>query len=319
MKARNWWLYLGIAGFLGYIPSLPGELRLLNLLFLTPLVRAALRRISGPRQIEDSSAPAQPPLSPAAGGMALFMARLIAAQALMFVVPSMLRQIIAQYRGETTARPRAVDNPAHYQQKARYRLPFDGQWYVYNGGVTQPTSHSWDIIGQRYAYDFVAVDGQLRRWRTDGAAAADYLCYDRPILAPAAGEVVAVVDGVRDAPGVGTGWVDVFTRHFPGNTVTIRHADEEYSYLAHLRPGSICVRAGERVERGQEIGRCGNSGHSSEPHLHFHVQDRGAFFGAASLPVAFDCVSVNDAPPQNSVYIVRQSVVNHSQCSEGSP
>ncbi len=317
VNARNWWMYLGLAGFLGYVPGFPGELRLLNLFFLTPLLRAAISSAAGRRQPPAERAPALP-LPPSAGGAALFLARALAAQALMLVVPSMLRQIVRQYLGQTAARRRAIPDAAAYQQRARYRLPFNGQWYVYNGGVTQATSHSWDVIGQRYAYDFVMVDDQRRRWRTDGRAPADYLCYDQPILAPADGEVVAVVDGVRDAPGVGTGWIDVFTPHFPGNAVTIRHAEGEYSFLAHLKPGSICVRPGERVRRGQEIGRCGSSGHSTEPHLHFHVQDCADFFAAASLPVAFDGVAVGGAPAQDGVYVVRHTLVQHSQHSEGS-
>lgn len=100
-------------------------------------------------------------------------------------------------------------------------------------------------------------------------------------------------DSVPDAPGPGTGWVDPFTRDFRGNFVTIQHAEDEYSFLAHLVPESICAKRGDRVERGQKIGRCGNSGHSTEPHLHFHVQDRADFFEAAGLPIVFDDVSVN--------------------------
>lgn len=78
---------------------------------------------------------------------------------------------------------------------------------------------------------------------------------------------------VRDASGVGTGWIDTFTPDFRGNFVVIRRAEGEYSFLAYLVPGSIRVVAGDRVARGQQIGRCGNSDHSMEPHLYFHVQD----------------------------------------------
>jgi hypothetical protein len=309
MILRSWWLYVGLIGFLGYVPLFPGELRLLNLFMLTPLVLRFVRRLTRPPQ--EQSKPA-PPLPPSSGGAGLFTVRVLLSQMLMLVVPSMLYQIIRQSWGQIAAHLRAVDSPARYQQKVRYRLPFDGEWYTFNGGTTPTTSHSWDIVGQRFAYDWVVADDSLRRWRTDGRAAADYLCYDLPILAPADGEVAAVVEGVRDAPGPGTGWLDVLTAHFPGNAVTIRHAEGEYSFLAHLRPGSICVRVGDRVKQGQEIGRCGNSGHSAEPHLHFHVQDCADFFKAAGLPVAFDRVMVDGSAPADGVYICQGTRVQHT-------
>ncbi len=161
-------------------------------------------------------------------------------------------------------------------------------------------------MAQRYAYDdFVVVDGSLRRWYRKGDRLEDYRCYGAPILAPAYGLVVEVRDGVRDAPGAGTGWMDPFTPDFRGNFVTIRHAEEEYGFLAHLIPGSIRVAVGERVTEGQQIGRCGNSGHSTEPHLHFHLQDRADFFEAAGLPVAFDGVSIGGEPPVSNLYLRR--------------
>lgn len=304
MNLHKWWLIPGIVGFLGYVPGFPTELRLLNLLLLTPWVLGIGRGLFQ-RRDERTEAIATPPFSPAAGGVLLVTVRMIVAQILMLLIPSMLRQVIQQNRGDAAARPRAIENPEAYQQQAKYRLPFDGTWYVFNGGVTPETSHSWDIVAQRYAYDFVVVDNELRRWRTDGKTLEDYLCYDLPILSPADGEVVAVVDGVRDAPGVGTGWLDVFTSHFPGNAVTIQHAEGEYSFLAHLKPGSICVRVGDRVQRGQEIGRCGNSGHSTEPHLHFQLQDHEDFFKAAGLPIAFDKVIVDGEIIEESVCLTQ--------------
>jgi murein DD-endopeptidase MepM/ murein hydrolase activator NlpD len=224
----------------------------------------------------------------------------------------MLRQAQRQIAGDEIARPRAPESAAAYQQRCRYRLPFDGEWIIINGGITPETSHSWDIVAQRYAYDFVQVDAGLRRWRTDGKHLTDYLCYGEPLLAPAAGEVVAVVDGTRDAPAVGTGWLDVRTPHFPGNIVTIRHAEGEYSCFAHLVPGSITVQVGEQVASGQVIGRCGHSGHSTEPHLHFQFQDQADFWTAAGLPIAFDGVSVNGGPPQDHVYLSRDQRVQNA-------
>lgn len=307
---RDWWILLGLLGFLGYLPSFPPEMRLLNLFFLVPLMAFAWRMLFRRRNPAVRKRPATP-LPPPSGGPLLMIVRYLAALALLFVAPTVRRQIARQRRGNASARSRVVDDVAAFQQRARYRLPFDGEWYVENGGVTEQNSHSWDVAAQRYAYDFLVTDDRMRRWRTDGRTVEDYLCYGLPVLAPADGEVVSVVDGVRDAPGVGTGWIDVFTPHFPGNVVVIKHAECEYSLLAHLVPGSIRVAAGDQVKQGQEIGRCGNSGFSSEPHLHFQVQDRADFFEAAGLPIAFDNVSVDGAPAQNGVYIERYTRLRH--------
>ena len=260
------------------------------------------RRFS--RRARPATSPPEPPLPAVAGGRVPFRARYLASALITLFVPSMLRQARRQAAGDLRAAPRAVCDPAAYDQKMRYSLPFAGEWYVYNGGVSEATSHSWNIVAQRYAYDFVVADEALRRWRegTRGERHEDYLCYGAPVLAPGDGVVVRVRDGVRDAPGVGTGWVDPFAADFRGNFVVVRHAVDEYSFLAHLIPRSVPVKEGERVERGQRIGLCGNSGHSTEPHMHFHVQDRADFFEAAGLPVAFDGVSVDGEAPASGRY-----------------
>jgi murein DD-endopeptidase MepM/ murein hydrolase activator NlpD len=72
-----------------------------------------------------------------------------------------------------------------------------------------------------------------------------------------------------------------------GNHVVLEHGDGEFSVLAHLRHGSVAVEAGDRVRRGQRLGACGNSGRSSEPHLHYHLQDGPVPGRAAGLPAIF--------------------------------
>lgn len=98
-----------------------------------------------------------------------------------------------------------------------------------------------------------------------------------------------------DAPLVGFGVCDFLARSFIGNHVLIRHAEREYALYAHLVPGSLEVEPEDRVEQGQVIGRCGHSGHSSEPHLHFHLQDSADLFEGMGLPVAFSSVEVDGA------------------------
>lgn len=200
-----------------------------------------------------------------------------------------MRQIFGQEKAAKRLKGNEAEN-ANYQTQVEYRLPFAGEWLVFNGGLNEATSHSWQVLAQRYAYDFVQADADYRRHRGQGARLRDYFCYDQPILAAAAGEVVDVVDKIGPAPLVGFGIADFLCRHFAGNHVVIRHADGEYGFYAHLIKGTIPVKIGDRVQAGEEIGRCGHTGHSSEPHLHFHLQDTPSIFTGMGLPIRFQDV-----------------------------
>ncbi|HEX2698952.1 MAG TPA: M23 family metallopeptidase [Acidimicrobiales bacterium] len=138
---------------------------------------------------------------------------------------------------------------------------------------------------QRYAFDFLIWrDGSTHRG--DGADNADYWAWAQPVLSPADGTVVSVHDGVADnRPGAQTN-----TTQPAGNHVVIDLGRGEYAALAHFRAGSIRVAEGERVSSGQVLGLVGNSGNSSEPHIHFHLQDSPRFNpgGPLGIPVRFE-------------------------------
>ncbi|WP_134668839.1 M23 family metallopeptidase [Halorussus marinus] len=187
--------------------------------------------------------------------------------------------ILVRYRGR-------LPDPDSHDSPVDYRLPFEGEWTVVNGSPDRRYSHSWGILTQRYAHDLVITDESGRTHAGDRSGPEAHYCFGEPIVAPADGEVVAASDGHRDYHRT-DGWLDPRQRDIRGNYVTIRHADGEYSVLAHLKRGSVAVSAGDRVERGDRIGRCGNSGNTTEPHLHFHVQDRPNFFVGMGLPVRF--------------------------------
>jgi hypothetical protein len=137
---------------------------------------------------------------------------------------------------------------------------------------------------QRWAYDFLVVP-----YLTGSAKLSDYGCYSIPVVAPAAGVVVKAHDG---EPDMIPGKLSMNTSAPEGNIIAIQ-LDETGTYLVigHLKPGSILVAVGDRVEEGQVIGQCGNSGNTSEPHIHIHHQRQNPNFfpvnGAEGLPLYF--------------------------------
>lgn len=189
-----------------------------------------------------------------------------------------------------------LPNTDNYRCKVKYSLPFSDRWTAVNGGVDKKSSHSWDIPTQRYAYDFLILDEGSESCDGNVTRAADYHCYGKEILAPADGEVIEVGSDCPDSLISGTGQVDCSARDIRGNYILIRHAEGEYSLLAHLQPGNIGVKAGDVVKRRQCIARCGNSGNSSEPHLHFQLQNGKSFFNSAGLPIEFENISASSTP-----------------------
>lgn len=180
-------------------------------------------------------------------------------------------------------KPQAAPSPhMDYQTKARLQLPFEGAWYVFWGGHDIEQNYHAASPGQRFAYDLVKrVDGSTHR--DDGSALEDYYCWNEKILAPAAGTVLEAVDGLPDQ-AIGTR----NAKAVAGNHVMLDLGGGEYAMLAHLRNGSVTVEAEQQVAAGDELGRCGNSGNTSEPHLHFHLQDAPRFGEGNGLPVFFE-------------------------------
>jgi hypothetical protein len=185
-------------------------------------------------------------------------------------------------------KPQAAPSPhLDYQTRAHLRLPFEGQWYVFWGGHEIERNYHAASRGQRFAYDLVKhVAGSSHRG--DGKALEDYYCWNEPILAPADATVLEAVDGLPDQ-AIGTR----NTEAIAGNHVMLDLGTGEYAMLAHLRRGSVSVDTGQRVTAGEEIGRCGNSGNTSEPHLHFHLQDAPRFGEGDGLPAFFEHYTVD--------------------------
>lgn len=143
------------------------------------------------------------------------------------------------------------------------RLPSGDALRVVWGGDSVATNQHAATPDQRWAYDLViepAVSGSPRL--------EDYGSYGKPVLAPVAARVHYSVDGEPDeTPGISSNVKEPF-----GNCIVLVLGTGTYLVLAHLKPGSILVHAGDHVSEGQPIGLCGNSGNTSEPHIHIHHQ-----------------------------------------------
>ena len=219
-------------------------------------------------------------------------------QWLILLNPFQVLEMVRQSEGDSALvarETRSGDDCRGYETRAVYTLPFEGEWLLCNGGATPETSHSWDVLGQRFALDFVQANDAFERHTGRGTRAADYFCYGQDILAAADGTVVRVESRVRQA-FLGWSICDFTARSFVGNHVLIEHAEGEFALYAHLIRGSVTVAPGDRLTRGQVIGRCGHSGHSTEPHLHFHLQDSGELWEGMGLPVRFSGLLVDGEP-----------------------
>ena len=169
----------------------------------------------------------------------------------------------------------------NYKSKVNYRLPLDGDITVAWGGNTEDVNYHVMYPDQRWAYDLFVTKNDSS-YTGSGNKVEDYYCYNLPILSPAAGKVVTVYDKMENAK---IGELGAMPAH--GNHIVIKTAPKEYLVLCHLKPKSVMVKEGDTVQQGQEIARVGNTGNTSEPHIHVHLQDSKALNFGEGLPLYF--------------------------------
>jgi len=165
--------------------------------------------------------------------------------------------------------------PAAYPVSAS--LPFFGEWKVSQGHNGEYTHKgAW-----RHAWDFNITDRNDKQYKGSGDQAEDYYCFGKAVLSPFDGIVIEAVNSIKDNV-VG----DVNTKDNWGNTVIIKYSDYLYAKLSHLKYQSIEVKVGDRIKKGQLLAKCGNSGRSPYPHLHFQFQVT-PYIGSATLDYPF--------------------------------
>jgi hypothetical protein len=192
--------------------------------------------------------------------------------------------------------------PRAFTQKTVLELPVRGRVFVHDGHDFLSHHRRLDITGAmttklgirtnmtRYAYDFVTVDGEGRMRKDKANDNGDWYCFGEPVFAPGDGVVVKATADEPDNDDEHP-WRPDFARvledvhRIGGNHVLIDHGNGEYSWLAHLKQGSVTVKPGDRVKRGQRLGAIGRSGDAMFPHLHYQLQS-DSYLGEG-LPSAF--------------------------------
>jgi len=143
-------------------------------------------------------------------------------------------------------------------------------------------------IAQRYAIDYAIWGENLKTYDGDPLDNTSYYAYGREVLAVADAVVTHIHDGVpENVPGEDSRAIQITIESAPGNSVILDLGGGRYAFYAHLIPGSLEVEVGDRVRRGQVLARLGNSGNSTEPHLHFHIGDRNSPLASEGLPYVY--------------------------------
>ena len=151
---------------------------------------------------------------------------------------------------------------------------------------------------QRYAIDWVQVDARGSSYTGDVRRNSSFYAYGEDLLASADGVVTAIGDGIPDNIPGQEPVVPITLETITGNYVLLQLSGNRYALYAHLQPGSLRVRQGDRVTKGTVLGLVGNSGNSTEPHLHFHLCDANATLACEGLPYVYDHFSTTAGPKQ---------------------
>lgn len=177
--------------------------------------------------------------------------------------------------------------------------PVSGPDWIADNGLSISRHHRPGLIvagglaqiSRRYAIDWKRrLDGEF--FSGDARDVRAYHAYGQPVLAVADGTVVRAVDGLPDnIPRTAEGFspaVPITMDTVAGNAVVLDIGDGQYAYYAHLKPGSVRVKAGDRVRRGQALAQIGNSGDARWPHLHFQVTHGPDILASEGVPFVID-------------------------------
>ena len=218
-----------------------------------------------------------------------------------------IKAIGKDQEGEVVIASRQLRVVDHHS-KSSYVLPLKGRWTI-AAGPSLIGHHRWGSI-QEFAYDFIKIGTDQKSYKNKGEELGDYYAYGESVYAAEEGTVVSALSGIQESSDnlkrpdetdedylkrmipyqnelLSKGFEYVF-----GNHVIIRHSNNEYSSYFHLKNGSLRVKAGDSVVKGQVIAQVGHSGNSTEPHLHFHLSDGPDIMHSRGMPIEFGNISL---------------------------
>jgi hypothetical protein len=171
-------------------------------------------------------------------------------------------------------------------------LPFNGTWNVTNGGRSPETNNHCNTEKSPKSM-FFAYDFRLEHIGT-GEKLEDYEVFGKDVISPANGKVIQVINGAIDVlPGERDRGNGI------GNAIIIDFENGEFGVICHLKHDSIRVSVGNNIKQGQIIGLCGNTGNTTEPHIHFQLQDGPFMHNSNALPAQFRNIFVNGEVRKN--------------------
>jgi hypothetical protein len=210
------------------------------------------------------------------------------------------RQEITESGGEVTVDRRPV---------VSIGPPLHGEGYVSADSCCDATRHTraalpvngrvW--LAQRYAVDWEQLDAHGRIYAGPQEKLESYTIFGKPVVAVAEAVVASVTDGLPEqTPGKYP--TNIPLDEADGNSVILDLGEQHYALYAHMQPGTIQVRVGERVAAGQLIGLVGNSGNSVAPHLHFQMNDKPSSLGSNGLPYEIKDFQVTGKSPGTKAF-----------------
>jgi hypothetical protein len=168
------------------------------------------------------------------------------------------------------------------------------RWLALNGCCDELTSHRGAVMAvngvqrvpERFAIDWVQLQSDDRLYAGDRSKLESYAYFGAPVYAVADGVVVNLYDKAPEQTP-GAPMTGITTENIGGNMLVVDIGGGNFAFFAHLKPGSLKVKLGDRVKRGEVIALLGDTGNSDGPHLHFHVMDSASPLNANGRPYVF--------------------------------
>jgi murein DD-endopeptidase MepM/ murein hydrolase activator NlpD/small nuclear ribonucleoprotein (snRNP)-like protein len=199
--------------------------------------------------------------------------------------------------------------------------PLPGEDWVAGNGPSKASQHRRALIpinghayiSQRFAIDWVQLYPDGKTYKGDPGDNRNYRAYGTEIHAVADGVVTQIKDGIpQNTPGAKSLAVPVTLETIGGNHVIMEIGNGLFAFYAHMQPGSLRVKVGDQVRRGQVLGLLGNTGNSSEPHLHFQICNANSELGSEGLPYAFASFEVKGKGEEKEMVMFPGGPVKHA-------